>query len=381
MNSTLNNFPDISFIDNMQIDDLINQMIIDYEDKLKEITGKEVSLAQADPYRMILYACAVQIYQGMQYIDRAGKQSFLKYSYGTFLDNLGALRGIKRMPATPAVTKIRFSIETAIASAVQIPQGTRVTNGNEVYFYTDEYAEIPAGKTYVDVDATCTDTGQGANGFGPGEINLLVETLPYISSVSNIVETAGGSDIESDDALADRIYIASSAYSVAGPADAYVYWTKTASTNIVDVSVTSPAPSEVDVRFILEGGELPGEALIEKVKSILNDDNIRPLTDLVTVQAPDIVNYDIELTYYINESDKSAAQNIQDLVNNAIESYKEWQSSAIGRDLNPSYLIGKIMASGAKRVTVTSPVHTELSQTQVAVFTNATITYGGIEND
>lgn len=381
LNSTLSNFPDISFIDNLTIDELINQMIIDYQNRYKEITGKEVVLAQADPYRMIMYACAMQLYQGMQYIDRAGKQSFLKYSYGDFLDNLGALRGISRLPATSAVTTIRFSIESAIASAIQIPQGTRVTNGNEVYFYTNEYAEIPAGETYVDVAATCTETGTGANGFAPGEIRVLVETLPYITSVSNTVETGGGTDIESDDALADRIYIASSAYSVAGPADAYVYWTKTASSNIIDVSVTSPAPSEVDVRFILEGGELPGEALIDKVEAILQDDNIRPLTDLVTVSAPDVVNYNIELTYYINESDKSAAANIQNLVNTAVETYKTWQSSAIGRDINPSYLIGKIMAAGAKRVTVTSPVYRELTDTQVAVIGNATINYGGIEND
>lgn len=381
MNSTLNNFPDISFINDLTIDELINQMINDYQDKYKEVTGKEVSLAQADPYRMIMYACAVQLYQGMQYIDRAGKQSFLKYSYGTFLDNLGALRGIQRLQATEAVTTIRFSIDSAIASAVQIPQGTRVTNGNEVYFYTNEYAEIPAGETYVDVAATCTEAGASANGFSPGEISVLVETLPYISSVSNTVETSGGSDVESDDALAERIYIASSAYSVAGPKDAYVYWTKTASSNIVDVSVTSPAPCEVDVRFILEGGELPGEALIEKVNAILQDENIRPLTDLVSVSAPDVVSYDINLTYYINESDKAAAGNIQNLVNTAVETYKTWQSSAIGRDINPSYLIGKVMTAGAKRVTVTSPVYTELTNSQIAGLGNVTISYGGIEND
>lgn len=381
MNSTLNNFPDISFINDLTIDELINQMINDYQDKYKEVTGTEVSLAQADPYRMIMYACAVQLYQGMQYIDRAGKQSFLKYSYGTFLDNLGALRGIQRLQATSAVTTLRFSIDSAIASAVQIPQGTRVTNGNEVYFYTDEYAEIPAGETYVDVAATCTESGSSANGFNPGEISVLVETLPYISSVSNTVETNGGSDVESDDALAERIYIASSAYSVAGPKDAYVYWTKTASSNIVDVSVTSPAPCEVDVRFILEGGELPGEALIDKVNAILQDGNIRPLTDLVTVSAPDVVSYDINLTYYINESDKAAAGNIQNLVNTAVQTYKTWQSSAIGRDINPSYLIGKIMGAGAKRVTVTSPVYKELTNNQIAGLGNVTINYGGIEND
>ena len=71
MNSTLSNFPDISFIDDATIDKLIDEMVSDYQDKYKEVTGVNVSLAQADPYRMILYTCAVQIYQAMQYADRA----------------------------------------------------------------------------------------------------------------------------------------------------------------------------------------------------------------------------------------------------------------------------------------------------------------------
>lgn len=381
MNSSLANFPDISFIDDLTIDELIDEMVNDYQDKYKEVTGTNVSLAQADPYRLILYTCAVQIYQAMQYADRAGKQGLLKYSYGEFLDNLGALRGIARLQPTPAVTTIRFQIEEALASTVQIPAGTRVTNGNEVYFATDEYAEISIGQTYVDVPATSTETGIANNGFRAGEIKILVETLPYISSVSNITETSGGSDIESDDSLADRIYIASSAYSVAGPADAYIYWTKTASADITDVKVTSPAPCEVDVRFIMRGGELPEQALIDKVASVLNDSNVKPLTDKVTVSAPTTVNCDINLTYYINESDKASAESIQNLVATAVDVYKEWQCSAIGRDINPSYLIGKIMAAGAKRVEVTSPVQTTLSDTEVAEIGTVNIVYGGIEND
>lgn len=381
MNSTLVNFPDISFIDNLTIDELIDGMINDYQEKYKEVTGTAVSLAQADPYRMILYTCAVWIYQGMQYADRAGKQGLLKYSYGEFLDNLGALRGIARLQPTPAVTTMRFQIEEALASTVQIPAGTRVTNGNEVYFATDEYAEIAIGQTYVDVLATSTETGMANNGFRAGEIKILVETLPYISSVSNITETSGGSDIESDDSLADRIYIASSAYSVAGPADAYIYWTKTVSSDITDVKVTSPAPCEVDVRFIMEGGELPEQALIDKVASVLNDSNVKPLTDKVTVSAPTTVNCDINLTYYINESDKASAESIQNLVTTAVDVYKEWQCSAIGRDINPSYLIGKIMAAGAKRVDVVSPVQTTLADTEVAAIGTVNIVYGGIEND
>lgn len=381
MNSSLSNIPEISFIDNLEIGELTDQMIQDYQEKYKEITGKNVSLAQADPYRMIIYACALQIYQAMQYADRAGKQNFLKYAYGDFLDNLAALRGIERLQAQPAATTLRFDIASTLASAVSIPAGTRVTNGNEVYFATDEFAEITPGATYVEVSATCTAAGASGNGFRIGEINSLVETLPYITSVQNTVETSGGSDRESDDSLAERIYISSSAYSVAGPEDAYVYWTKTVSADITDVKVDSPSPCVVDVRFILEGGELPREALIQKVLELLTSSNIKPLTDNVTVGAPTTVNYDIDATYYVGSSDKSAALSIQKKVEEAVEEYKVWQSSAIGRDVNPSYLISKIMAAGAKRVTVNSPTYTVISKTEIAKVGTVTVAYGGVEDD
>ena len=39
-------------------------------------------LAPADPDRLILYSCAVAIYQGLQYEDKAGKMGLLKYSTG-----------------------------------------------------------------------------------------------------------------------------------------------------------------------------------------------------------------------------------------------------------------------------------------------------------
>lgn len=98
-------------------------MIADYQEKYKELTGKEVSLGQADPYRLIMYACTMQIYQAMQYADYAGKMSFLKYASGDYLDNLAALRGISRRQAAAASTVLQFSIETEYPFAVAILAG------------------------------------------------------------------------------------------------------------------------------------------------------------------------------------------------------------------------------------------------------------------
>lgn len=375
------NLPDISFIENITVDEVLTGMINDYQEKYKELTGKEASLALANPYRLIMYACTMQIYQAMQYADYAGKMSFLAYAQGDFLDNLAALRGLQRTEKTAASTILRFTIGSPIASAVSIPAGCRVTNGNNVFFATDEYAEIKAGEVSVTVPATCTTAGTSGNGFAAGELNVLVNTLPYITAVTNTVATYGGADREDDDSLRERIYACPNSYSTAGPTGAYEYHTKAASPEIGDVVVQSEVPGEVNVYFICSNGEVPGEALIRKVKDHLDDRSIRPLTDKVVVQAPAVREYEIRLTYYIPSSSSFAVTSIQEDVNIAVSIYNTWQTEKIGRDINPSYLIRKVMEAGAKRVIVESPVFTVLDESTVAKTGTVTVNFGGVEDD
>lgn len=375
------NFPDISFIDNSTVDEVQTQMINDYQEKYKEITGKDVSLAQADPYRLIMYACAVQIFQAMQYADYAGKMSFLKYARDDYLDNLAALRGVERIESTAASTVLQFSIAGTMESVVAIPEGTRVTNGNNIYFATNEYTEIAAGEVSVTVPATCTTPGTDGNGFAPGELNILVNTLPYITAVTNTVTTYGGADIEDDESLKDRIYKVPSTYSTTGSAAAYEYHTKSIDSTISDVVVTSLAPGTVDIYFVCERGKLPEQSLIDEVKNYLMDSNIRPLTDNVTVQAPATHEYDVDFTYYIGTSNKSIVSTIQADIETAVSLYNSWQTEKISRDINPSYLIQKVMSAGAKRIEVNSPSFTNLDETTIATLGTVNVIYGGLEDD
>ena len=375
------NFPDISFIDNATVEEVLTQMINDYQEKYKELTKKEVSLAQSDPYRLIMYACTIQIYQAMQYADYAGKMSFLKYARGEYLDNLAALRGVRRNEATPATTVLQFSIEAPIASAVSIPAGCRVTNGNDIYFATDAYAEIAAGQTSITVAATCTEAGSCGNDFAAGEFNVIVNTLPYIITVANIEKTYGGADTEDDESLKDRIFNVPDSYSTAGPDGAYEYYTKSADPTISNVVVDSEEAGTVNIRFVCDGGVIPGDALIQKVTEYLNDKTIRPLTDKVVVQAPGTQEYNVDLTYYIPSSMKAAVATIQADVATAVNRYNTWQTEKIGRDINPSYLIQKVMEAGAKRVNVSSPAFTILDKHTIAKAGKVNLVYGGLEDD
>ena len=357
--SAIQDTPDVSFIDNKTIDDVRGDMVADFEAFMLQATGSKVSLGRASVHRMILYSAAAQIYQAMQYVDRAGKQSLLKYSYSEFLDNLALLKGVTREPAKAATTTIRFTASATRTLATPIPAGTRVSSSGSIYFSTMEYAEIPAGSLTVDVLAECTATGNAGNGLAPGEVSTIV-----------------------DESLAERVYLAPGAYSTAGPEDGYLYHAKKYNATIGDVVATSDHEAgQVDIVFIMADGSKPGAAMISGLQAYLSGKTIRPMTDKLTVKAPEEVTYSINLTYYINRSDSARAVAIQAAVAQAVEEYKTWQRT-IGRDVNPSQLAAMVMEAGAKRVTVTAPTFAAVAATKVAALTgSATVTYGGLEDD
>ena len=379
----IQDLPDVSFIDNKTIDDVRQEMVADCEKFMSEETGKPFTLERADIHRMELNAAAAQIYQAMQYIDRAGKQNLLKYSYSDFLDNLAAFKGLTRAKARAATATLRFTLSAAQAAATPIPQGTRVANtGGTVYCQTAQYAEIPAGATHADVPAVCTTTGTAGNEIPAGDLSVMVDKLPYIASVANIAETAGGAEIESDADLQMRIFLAPSAYSTAGPEDGYLYHAKRYSADVGDVVVVSNQEAgTVDIYFLMKNGDLPSAEALAGMEGALRDKDIRPMNDLVEAHQPGEVQYSIKLTYYINRSDSNKAVAIQAAVQAAVQNYTAWQRS-IGRDINPSALVAMIMTAGAKRVDLTAPVHTVVGKTKVAALSgNPPVTYGGLEDD
>ena len=374
--------PDISFIGDVTLESIKSKMVEDYQTKYQEETGRSVTLKDGEPITLMLYACAVQIYQMYLNADKAGKMNFLKYAYGDFLDNLGALKGVARQTETAATCTVRFSVSALRPAVIAIPQGTRVTTqGAGIYFSTDEYAEIPAGTAYVDVACTAITPGTIANGIAEELINVLVDPIAYIGSVSNITATSGGLEGESDESFAERIYLAPAQFVVAGPESAYIYFVKEAYPGVADVKVTSPSECEVDIRVIGENGELLSSEILQRIEDYINSREIKPMTDHVTVDSPTVTNYNINFSYYINRSDVNAVATIQSAVDKAVAKYITWQSDKIGRDINPQKLIEYVMEAGIKYMSVTSPAQTVVGATAIAKLGTKTISYGGLMDD
>lgn len=380
--SAIKNLPDISFIDNLKLDDLQGILINAFQEEYEKETGHKLALSKADPNRIILLSCAQILYQEMQQINKAGRMNFLKYAYDGYLDNLSALKKVTRNPARTASVPIKFILSMPRETVTGIPAGTRVTADYEVYFSVQEYAEIPAGETELTVIAVCTEAGVVGNGYAIGEINTLVDPIGFVNKVTNTETSAGGTEIEDDESMAERTYLAPSSYSTAGPDDAYVYWVKDVRPDIGDVKVTSPSAGIVDIRFVMDGGKLPDNKTILAVKEHVSQRGKRPLTDMVQVSSPDVVQFAINFKYYINASDSITAASIQENVNKAVDEYIIWQSCKIGRDINPDELIVRIKGAGAKRVVINAPVFQAIGEIEKAELSSSpNIIYGGLEDD
>lgn len=374
-------YPDISFMDNYTIQKLENDMLIWFLEKRKEITGEDTVLASADDRRILLQTGAYFIFQGYMFSDDAGKMGLLKYSRGKFLENLGALKHISRNGAVSATVTIRFVLKEPRLTTTGIPEGTRLTAGDGVYFSTLEYGEIRIGETVVEITAVCMTPGSAGNNYEIGDISTIVDPVPYIDGAENITRPENGTDIEDDESLRKRIYMAPSAYSTAGTNDAYAYFVREFNSEVSDVRIISPAPCIVEIRYLLKEGEVPGEESISSLKEYLSQPSIRPLTDQVVVKAPELIPYDLKVKYYINQSDSNRVISIKTCVEEAIRNYEIWQRSKMGRDINPNELIRLILVAGAKRVEITSPDFKVVGAESVASLHSETISYGGLEDD
>lgn len=321
-------------------------------------------------------------------INNTGRYNLLRYATGQMLDALGERTDTPRLQAKNAGSVLRFSLSAAQVINTVIPAGTRVTPDGKIYFATRDVLIIPAGSLYGDVNAVSLEAGSFYNGFAPGQINKLVDPVPYVTGVANITTSAGGSDIEPDDdgvnvwsGYRERIRQSPAKMSTAGPEDAYIYWAKTADQNISDISVTSPAPGQVKITVLMTGGEIPSHEVLDRVLGKCSSKKVRPLTDQVIAEAPGTIAYDIELSYYISRDRAAEVNTIRVAIENsggAVDQYKIWQSGKLGQAINPDSLKQLILNAGAFRVDISNPVYTALDTDQVAVPGEITLNYGGL---
>ena len=159
---------------------------------------------------------------------------------------------------------------------------------------------------------------------------------------------------ETDERLRKRTQLALEGFSTAGPVGAYIFHSLSASNEVKSVSVKSPNPGEVLVTILSNIGDgTVGQELIDAVSAKLNEDDIRPLTDQVTVQGATIVNYSVEAIITVYPGPSSAV--IETEANNALNNFIS-ERHAVGKVASLSGIYDALHVDGVKKVELTSPV-------------------------
>ncbi len=356
---------------------------------LFESMTKETVQPASGERLFIQYVTSVIVQERVQN-NYTGNQNIPSRAEGNNLDALAELTYSKKRPEAKAATcTMRFSISVAQKSAVLIPAGTRITDTSKTLVWeTREDSYIPIGETHIDVErVTCQTVGTVGNGYTPGQINKLVDVYDFYTSCENITTSAGGSDAPDDDEYYELMRSSMDAYSTAGATGSYIYWAKQVSTEIKDVAAVSPTPGVVKIYVLMNDGKLADEEMKAKVLSECSADERRPLTDWVFVEDAEVVPYEIAFTYYTRSDASISATDLSAAVQKAVENFISWQCGKLGRDINPSYLIGELMKTGVKRVELMEPAFTKLRDgsdktvPQIAALQGFPVIYnGGYEN-
>jgi len=121
-----------------------------------------------------------------------------------------------------------------------------------------------------------------------------------------IAEATADSDAvyESDDELRARTLLSWSRLSTAGAREAYHYFSLSADADVLDVHAYGPEthsqPGNVFLYVLSRTGDgTAPQALLDKVASAVNDEEVRPLTDYVSVRPAEIVSYDVVADIHI----------------------------------------------------------------------------------
>lgn len=186
---------------------------------------------------------------------------------------------------------------------------------------------------------------------------------------------------EDDDSLRQRIVLAPESFSCAGPELAYVFHAKSAHTDVLDASATSPAPGEVLVTLLSRTGDgTAPQPTIDAVAAVLTPvagNRIRPMGDLVTVASAAIVPFAIVATIYTFAGPDRTV--VLEAARLKLDEFLA-ESRRLGRNVNDSSVKAALTVAGVQRVVLPDWEDVICDPTQAGHCTAIEITHGGYDD-
>jgi phage-related baseplate assembly protein len=308
----------------------------------------------AQPERIMLDVLAYRETQVRIAIQEAAKQNLVYYATGNNLDHLGVLVDVQRLSAAPALTTFRFTKAIGFEGAsILVDAGTQISalDGRAI-FETLADLIIPVGQVSASVAGACITPGTIGNDYAIGAIADLIAPISGITSASNTSASSSGAEVESDDRFRERIKLAPNKFSVAGARDAYKFWALTAASSIIDVAIVHRTLMFVDV-YVLTSTGLASNEVRNAVFDTLNDDRIRPLTDIVTVLTPEIITYQVSANITLDPDVDPTT--MFDLLSDVMQSYVVDRAAGLGRSVVRSQIIAALQIQGVYSVDLVFP--------------------------
>lgn len=158
---------------------------------------------------------------------------------------------------------------------------------------------------------------------------------------------------ENDDEFRTRTQMAFEGLSVAGPRDSYRFHALSADPRVKGAGVVSPAPCFVDVYVLSREGDGAASAeLVSVVNAELNDEDIRPVADRLTVLSTEIVRYEIVADVIIFTG--PPAELVRANAMTAINAYADAFHNN-GMDITRAAIIKALNQEGVQNVILHSP--------------------------
>ncbi len=179
---------------------------------------------------------------------------------------------------------------------------------------------------------------------------------------------------ETDDRLRYRTQLALEALTTAGSEKAYLFHTLSADARVKSASVQSPTPGKVVISILsTEDDGTADEELISIVDKYVSAEDKRPLTDQVTVQSAELVEYKIKATVYLYFSPSASVTEQES--RDALDKYVE-KHATIGNLIARSGIFDALHAEGVQKVELTTPAQDIVStKSQAPICTEIDIDY------
>lgn len=158
---------------------------------------------------------------------------------------------------------------------------------------------------------------------------------------------------ETDDALRARAQMAPEGFSSAGPRGAYEFHARSADGRVRDVQVTSPGGGRVVITVLSheEGGAASAD-LLDAVLAACADEDVRPLSDKVSVQATTFHPFRVQAVLTVTPGPTGEAA--LDEARAELDAYLE-DAFAIGRAIRRSALYAALHRPGVDAVELVEP--------------------------